>query len=517
MVCPSSTVNTSDLQSIDISAKNLAQPVPTAGRLRQISMSNGDGTPLSDENPMSGELRGSESRLRPAVRAVERWNEPRRNSYRLLASFWSFFIMGANDSAYGPLIPYLEEYYDLTYVVVSLVFLSPFIGYILSAIISNPLHDRFGQRGVVISLSLCHLAAYAIIAAHPPYIILVLAFIFAGLGNGVANAAWNSWVGSLANSSQLLGFLHALYGVGGVMSPLAATSLITKTHQPWYTFYYFMTGLAGIELVALAWAFWDSTGPVYRSNHLENEADKQNKLTEALFDKPSARVCWVAAFFLLCYVGVEVALGGWIVTFMLKVRHGDEFASGMSAVGFWLGITIGRAVLGFVTPRLGVKLSTAMYIGAVIGLELVFWFVPQFYVSAVAVAFQGFFLGPMFPNVVLVANKLVPRHLHVAVIGFAAAFGGCGAALLPFLIGLLAQTSGVRVLQPIILALLATMLVVWLIFPRIENPSASRGESRSEPEQVALSMRAQGSSVFAAHQSATRRLTPSEVGNPLTR
>lgn len=83
-------------------------------------------------------------------------------------------------------------------------------------------------------------------------------------------------------------------------------------------------------------------------------------LTEALFRMPSARVSWVAALFLLCYVGVEVALGGWIVIFMLRVRHGEPFASGMSAMGFWLGITVGRAILGFVTPRLGVKLSTAV-------------------------------------------------------------------------------------------------------------------------------------------------------------
>lgn len=83
-------------------------------------------------------------------------------------------------------------------------------------------------------------------------------------------------------------------------------------------------------------------------------------LTEALFRMPFARVSWVAAFYLLCYVGVEVALGGWIVVFMLRVRHGEPFASGMSAVGFWLGITVGRAVLGFATPRIGVKLATAV-------------------------------------------------------------------------------------------------------------------------------------------------------------
>ena len=66
---------------------------------------------------------------------------------------------------------------------------------------------------------------------------------------------------------------------------------------------------------------------------------------------------WVCALFLLGYVGIEVALGGWIVVFMIQVRQSAEFASGMTAMGFWLGITVGRVVLGFVTPRLGEKLA----------------------------------------------------------------------------------------------------------------------------------------------------------------
>lgn len=75
---------------------------------------------------------------------------------------------------------------------------------------------------------------------------------------------------------------------------------------------------------------------------------------------PAARVTWLAALFLLGYVGAEVALGGWIVTFMLRVRHGGEFASGMTATGFWLGITAGRVILGFVTGRIGEKLAIAV-------------------------------------------------------------------------------------------------------------------------------------------------------------
>lgn len=45
------------------------------------------------------------------------------------------------------------------------------------------------------------------------------------------------------------------------------------------------------------------------------------------------RVAWISALFLLIYVGIEVSLGGWIVQFMLEVRHGGNFESGLSATG----------------------------------------------------------------------------------------------------------------------------------------------------------------------------------------
>lgn len=51
------------------------------------------------------------------------------------------------------------------------------------------------------------------------------------------------------------------------------------------------------------------------------------------------------------------------------------------------------------------------------------WLIPSFVTSAVMASFLGFFLAPMFPAAVVVAAKLLPRHLHVSAIGFAAAFG----------------------------------------------------------------------------------------------
>ncbi|KZZ93744.1 Major facilitator superfamily domain, general substrate transporter [Moelleriella libera RCEF 2490] len=154
---------------------------------------------------------------------------------------------------------------------------------------------------------------------------------------------------------------------------------------------------------------------------------------------------------------------------MLEVRRATPYASGISGSGFWAGMTLGRAVLGFVTERFGERRCLTVYLAICVALELLFWLVPQFVVSAVAVAFLGFFLGPMFPGAVSVTAKLLPKRIHVSAIGFAMALGGTGGTVFPFVIGAVASSKGVKVLQPIILALVAVVSAVWLSFPRIKK------------------------------------------------
>ncbi|KAH8895546.1 MFS general substrate transporter [Thozetella sp. PMI_491] len=407
----------------------------------------------------------SEGRTGEPVEEAEKWNGSRTTMFRVLATFWSFFIMGLSDAAYGAIIPSLEEYYDLSYQTVALVFLSPFVGYILSAVSNQFLHMTVGQRGIAITISCCHLIAHITACLHPPYPVLVVMLVFAGFGNGLSDAAWNPWMSSLANSSELLGLMHGFYGLGGVISPFIATAMITKAHLPWFTFYYVMTAAAVVECGVLVAPFWAATAQAFRRAH-SREVSATADLRTALTRAPWARVSWLCAAFVLCYMGLEVALGGWVVTFMMTVRNAGAFESGMTATGFWLGLTAGRIILGFVTPRIGTRRAIMIYLPLAMALELLFWLVPQFYVSAVAVAVEGFFLGPMFPAFVVAVTDLLPPHLHVATIGFVAAFGGSGAAVLPFAVGALAQSHGVQVLQPIILTLLGVLLVTWLALPR---------------------------------------------------
>lgn len=48
-----------------------------------------------------------------------------------------------------------------------------------------------------------------------------------------------------------------------------------------------------------------------------------------------------------------MSVGGWVVDFMVQVRHGEPYQSGLIPTGFWAGVTVGRLVLGFVNDWLG--------------------------------------------------------------------------------------------------------------------------------------------------------------------
>ncbi|RKL23087.1 hypothetical protein BFJ68_g1293 [Fusarium oxysporum] len=296
---------------------------------------------------------------------VQRWNYPRGNIAKLAFAFLSFIIAGMNDAAVG-----LETYYDLSYTIISLIFLTPFAGYSVAAFTNARIHMKFGQRGVAIMAPICHLITFIALALHPPYPVLVI-------------------------------------------------------------------GISVVEWVGLTVSFWQQTGAVYQAEHAANNS--------------------------------EVGLGGWVVTFMLRVRKASAYASGASGTGFWAGMALGRACLGFVTERFGERLCLSIYLLICIGLQLLFWLVPKFIVSAVAVAFLGFFLGPLFPGAVMVTAKLLPAKIHVSAIGFAMAIGGTGGTVFPFAIGAIANHKGVGVLQPIILALITVVAGVWLSFPRIKK------------------------------------------------
>ncbi|KAL2871475.1 MFS transporter [Aspergillus lucknowensis] len=398
----------------------------------------------------------------PVARVKQKWNEPSINKWRIAAAFASFAVVGASDGVYGALVPYIREDFNLSTTVVSLIFMTPFAGYTLASIAVNKIHMTFGQRGIAVIAPLCHLVPFIVMATYPRFPVLLVAYAFVGLGNGLIDAGWNAWIGDMVNASTLMGFLHAFYGLGATVSPAIATAMVDHGLD-WYTFYFTLVGGAGLELVSSSLLFWPENAARFRANNPRTSGStRDSRTTEAV----KSQVTWVLAFFLFAYMGVEVSIGGWIVEFMMQVRNGDAVQAGLIPTGFWAGITVGRLVLGFLNELVGERIAVIIYLALSIVLELIFWLVPQFVISAVAVALIGFFMGPLFPAAITVAAKLLPKHLHTPSIGLISALGGSGGAILPFVAGAIAQPHGVSSLQPFVLALLVTIAALWLLLPR---------------------------------------------------
>lgn len=320
-------------------------------------------------------------------------------------------------------------------------------------------------------------------------------FIFVGFGNGLIDAAWCAWLGNMANANEVQGVLQACYALGATVAPLIATGLISSGGFGWYLFYYIMVSTfsfvccsyhwqaqtnipkiatSTLELLTSSLTFWYQTGAIYAAENPRDPLSSTGRTREALKNK----LTWIFALFIFGYMGAEISLGGWIVTFMANVRHANAFASSATATGFWAGMTVGRLGLSFLTARLGEYKSVILYLSLAAALELIFWLVPNLVVSAVAVALMGVFMGPMFPTAIVLVAKLLPKSLHVGTIGFATAFGGSGGAIFPFIVGAIAQAKGVKTLQPVILALLVAIAGLWIVLPGARKLKGSQDVER---------------------------------------
>ncbi|KAJ5634247.1 hypothetical protein N7528_002089 [Penicillium herquei] len=421
-------------------------------------------------------------------------------------SLTRFYLTGLEPPCNTPFSSLLQTFYGITYLEVSLIFLSPIVGFIISTLANHTLHQKLGTRGVAAIGGVCQLIAYVIASFHLPFYALVLAYVLVGLGAGCKNATWNSFISSLDNANELLGLLHGSYGMGATIMPALSSALFDKHHWKWYMIYYILIGLAASDLIISVTIFRSHDAKRYYTAHeLELETLPHHSVRSSVdschVEAPKKRsvtlqcaknkVVILVSCYLLAYVGSEVALGGWLVTFMEKVRHANSYDAGMTSTGFWAGITVGRMLLGFVTGRFfrTEKHAVVVYLLAAMVLELLFWLIPNFVASAICSAFlgallqililgileahlltitlAGFFLGPLFPAAVICVAKLVPRSIQVPAIGMCAAVGASGASIVPFLVGVIADAKGVKSLQPIILACLALCLGIWLILPKL--------------------------------------------------
>ncbi|KAH6906822.1 MFS general substrate transporter [Coprinopsis sp. MPI-PUGE-AT-0042] len=367
--------------------------------------------------------------------------------------------------------------YKLDYVVVSLLFVATAIGHIVGAAANIWLNDRFGFGKVLVFGACVQTVGYVIMCPTPPFPAFAFASGLTGFGISLANGQANGFLGSLKkNMHTKLGIYHGCYGLGAFLAPFVSTVFST---QPRWTFHYLTSaGMQLTNIAALILVFKFRRQEEILADAGQNPSEdaalnaNDNKF-KSMIKQPAVHLL---AAFCLIYVGIEVSLGGWIVTFIIRERSGGP-SSGYISSGFFGGLALGRVALIGVNRWIGeervVYVYTILAIGQVLtfpltspalhirlslhSLELTIWFVPSIIqMPSPYVSIIGLLLGPFFPIIVSHSSRILPHWMLTACVGWIAGIGVSGSACLASL-------------QPLMVSMMGGMVLMWLCVPKVNR------------------------------------------------
>lgn len=441
---------------------------------------------------------------------------PRHLKWMLLAVFFVMILAGWNDASAGPLLPSLQAYWHINYLEISTIWIGNFVGFMTSGVTNVALTDRFGFGLVAPFGALAQALGFVMMSTGGPFPVFVIGYVINGFGLGLQDAQVNALVSRMPNPGPKMFLLHAVYGLGATISPIITTEFVKRVPKV-YLFFVVSVGLAIMTATLLIVVFKGRTIEQVVGSNMDDEPavdppavedpekagevpDRSMELTATTdtvcetptgespapsAEKERARpassgnkmkqilrmpTVHLIAFYLLLYVGYEVTIGGWATSFILDERGGNS-NSGYVSVGYFGGLTLGRVVLIPLTDWMGKYNSLYVYTTIAIALEIVIWFTHSIVGNAVCFALVGFFLGPMYPIMMMVVLDVIPPELQGGVIGWVASLGQAGSAILPFATGAMSEAHGVWVLQPFIIALMAASM---LLFALIKRPKGWR-------------------------------------------
>ena len=373
---------------------------------------------------------------------------------QIATAFFAFILIGANDGATGVLIPSLQSQYGVNKATIGLLFFSAVLGYLIAAFNSGPLVGKLGARLFLLLGIGSFLGSALVLSTIPPFFVTLCMFLPLGFGGGLLDAGLNAYIAGLPRSTAVLNYLHAFYGIGALLGPILASTILAVGLK-WNFVYIIWIFLSVVLFVSVVLSF--------QRRAVATQGSETSTGRNVLANTIKRRIVWIAALFLLFYVGTEVSLGSWSYSFLLEERHGIPLISGWIVSGYWIGLTRGRIVLPHIALRFGDRrLIQGCLLGVAIGM-LIIWLIPINAAAAVGLCFTGFCLGPIFPTTIGLMSQLVPSRLLATAIGFLASLGSMGGALFPWLAGNLAQAFGLWTLLPYVITLSIIMMVFWLM------------------------------------------------------
>ena len=372
--------------------------------------------------------------------------------YSLLLAliYLAFISLGLPDSLLGAGWPVMHGELGVPVSYMGIVSMVISGGTIVSSLMSDRLTRKFGTRIVtVVSVFLTAAALFGFSFSDRFWMLIVFSVPY-GLGAGAIDAALNNYI-ALHYSARHMSWLHCFWGVGTIVSPFIMS--YAHTSSTWNDGYrivgYVQLGIAALLALTL---------PVWKVNKKQDVVQQKSiGLVGALKIKGVPLI--LIGFFAYC--AAEATAMQWASTYFVEVKHITEEQAAQFGSLFYIGITVGRFLSGFVSGKIGDR--RMIVIGAaVLTLGIIFLFIPTDVTELSLAGFViiGFGCAPIYPSIIHSTPANFGAENSGAIIGIQMASAYVGSTFVPPLFGLLGRVLGFSILPAYLLIFVALMLLM---------------------------------------------------------
>lgn len=386
----------------------------------------------------------------------------------LLAIIYIAFIsLGLPDSLLGSAWPvmYRELSAPISYAGIISMIISG--GTIISSLFSDKLTRKLGT-GLVTAISVFLTAAALFgFSVSNSFIMLCVFAVPYGLGAGAVDAALNNYV-SLHYSSRHMSWLHCFWGVGASISPYIMGYAIGSGHG-WRTGYGIVSA---IQIVLTVFLFFSL--PLWKKKTSVSPDSEDYEAPLGLADalKIKGVVSVLITFFSYC--AFESTCGLWASSYLAEYRGLDSQTAANFASLFFLGITLGRFLNGFIVDKMGDK--TMIRIGAVtMLLGILFIGLPRntSITALIGLMIAGLGAAPVYPSIIHSTPENFGKENSHAIIGIQMACAYVGSTFMPPVFGFLAENITIALYPIYLVCFVILMLVMSEILNKIITKKAN--------------------------------------------
>ena len=365
--------------------------------------------------------------------------------------YLSFISLGLPDSLLGAAWPVIHAEIGAPLSASGFVFMIIAVGTIVSSLLSDRLTRRLGAgRVTAISVAMTCAALFGFSFSRS-YAMLCLWAIPYGLGAGGVDAALNNYV-ALHYASRHMSWLHCMWGVGATVGPAIMGAMLAAGHS-WNAGY---RSIGLIQLVLMAILLFSL--PLWRAAD-GGAAESGRGGALSLREIVSLRGVKAVMLCFFCYCAVEQTVGLWASSYLVTARGVDPVTAAKCGSLFFLGITAGRAVSGFLTFKLGDREMVRLGLG-IIALGILLVLLPVGNGAALAgLILIGLGCAPVYPSLIHSTPAHFGAERSQAIIGVQMASAYTGTSLMPPLFGALAARTSIRFFPLYLLVLLVLMIL----------------------------------------------------------